>query len=160
MSGETGMASFGRGVQGRSPAALSLRTFSWHKRKCGSLLNAFKAFRLPGGGRSFIECFQSIHTQSVGFGFNRDTGYSLTSGAHMTYGSDWRNMDVGAATNTYPLSEKSVLHPEPVNGVQYIYNVHIKYDKIIINLVDISTYNEIILQIHNPFCLNLSRWFW
>ena len=115
-----------------------------HKRKC----------------RSFIKCFQSIHTQSVGFGFNRDTGYSLTSGTHITCESDWRKMDVGAATNTYPLSEKSVLHPEPVNGVQYIYNVHIKYDKIIINLVDISTYNEIILQIHNPFCLNLSRWFW
>ena len=38
-------------------------------------------------------------SQSVGFGFNRDTGYSLTSGTHMTYGSDWRNMDVGANTN-------------------------------------------------------------
>ncbi|HSV97218.1 MAG TPA: hypothetical protein VLM75_09810, partial [Spirochaetota bacterium] len=32
-------------------------------------------------------------SQTFGFGYNEDAGYSLTSGTRASYGSDWRNMD-------------------------------------------------------------------
>ncbi|MGV7929699.1 MAG: hypothetical protein AB2L13_12465 [Spirochaetota bacterium] len=46
-------------------------------------------------------------SQTVGFGYNKDTGYGITSRTSITYGSDWRNMDVSSATTSTYSFDKS-----------------------------------------------------